>query len=50
MFNVTSLSNLAQQLTLSVSNQISIEQEAILALISRAYWLALMEFNKVKAW
>jgi hypothetical protein len=50
MFKMPSRANLAQQLTLSVSNQISIEQEAILALIGSAYWLALMEFNNVKVW
>jgi hypothetical protein len=40
MFKMTSRANLAQQLTLSVSNQISIEQEGIIALISSANWLA----------
>jgi hypothetical protein len=53
MFKMTSRANLAQQLTLSVSNQISIEQEAILALINSAFWLArilLMESNNVKVW
>jgi hypothetical protein len=50
MFKMTSRANLAQQLTLSVSNQTSIEQEAIIVLISSAYWLTLMEFNNVKVW
>jgi hypothetical protein len=40
MFKITNQANLAHHFTLSVSNQISIAQEGILALISSAYWLA----------
>jgi hypothetical protein len=64
MLKMTSRANLAHHFTLSVSNQISIEQEGILALIGSAYRLAhemvanrkldslfsLMEFNNVKVW
>jgi hypothetical protein len=63
MFKMSSRANLAHHFSLSVSNQISIEQEGSLALISSAHgsrtrWWptasrlpsSLMEFNNGKVW